>query len=393
MNKIYDITGRMAAVLALLLLTACGGSGQQTESDEQEEEGELTEVTLSPEQMKAVDIEVGSMERKTLAQTIAVSGQLALDPQSQAEVSPLVGGVVRSFTVHEGQTVKASQVVAYIENTAIVTLQRDYLTARQQLATAKQEADRQRLLDRNGAGVKKSLLEAESAEEVARATVQGLSQQLAQLGVSAATVTAGKMQTRIPVKSPIAGVVGSIRVSIGSYVDMQTPMMTVVDNSRLHCDLRVFERDIPRLRTGQTVDLQLTNDRTVRLSGKVYDINSAFDDETKAVKVHASLTSRPKAHLLPGMYVTGLVSVGHSECDALPSEAIVSKEGRHYVYVTTGKQKDGSMTFRPQEVTTGASALGYTQVTPTTELPQGVQFVRKNAFYISSVLEGESEEE
>lgn len=391
-KDIYKALCLCASVLALTMTAACGGN-QQTQEKEDEPEGELTEATLSQKQMTTVGIEVGQMERKRLAQTISVSGQLALDPQSRAEVSPLVGGVVRSFAIHEGQTVKAGQVVAYIENTDIVALQRDYLAARQEQATAHQEAERQRLLDKSGAGVKKTLQQAESAEAVARASMQGLAQQLAQLGIPASDITAGKMQTRIPVKSPISGVVGSIRVSIGSYVDMQTPMMTVVDNAKLHCDLRVFERDIPQLRTGQMVELQLTNDRAVRMSGKVYDINSAFDDDSKAVKVHASLTERPAAHLMPGMYVQGLISVGEKEVDALPTEAIISKEGKKYAYQMTEKKKDGSMTFRPVEVATGTSALGYTQVTPAGEATPGATYVKRNAFYISSMLEGEPEED
>lgn len=392
-KQIYKALGLCASVVTLMTMAACGGNGKQAQETEEEAEGELTEATLTQKQMATVGIEIGQMERKRLAQTISVSGQLGLDPQSRAEVSPLVGGVVRSFAIHEGQTVRAGQVVAYIENTDIVALQRDYLAAKQEMATAHQEAERQRLLDKSGAGVKKTLQQAESAEAVARASMQGLAQQLAQLGISANAITAGKMQTRIPVKSPIGGVVGSIRVSIGSYVDMQTPMMTVVDNAKLHCDLRVFERDIPQLRTGQTVELQLTNDRSVRMRGKVYDINSAFDDDSKAVKVHASLMERPAAHLMPGMYVQGLISVGEQEVDALPNEAIVSKEGKKYVYLMTEKKKDGAMTFHPVEVTTGTSALGYTQVTLTGEAKAGATYVKRNAFYISSMLEGETEED
>lgn len=392
-KQIYKALGLCASVVTLMTMAACGGNGQQAQETEEEAEGELTEATLTQKQMATVGIEIGQMERKRLAQTISVSGQLGLDPQSRAVVSPLVGGVVRSFAIHEGQTVRAGQVVAYIENTDIVALQRDYLAAKQEMATAHQEAERQRLLDKSGAGVKKTLQQAESAEAVACASMQGLAQQLAQLGISANAITAGKMQTRIPVKSPIGGVVGSIRVSIGSYVDMQTPMMTVVDNTKLHCDLRVFERDIPQLRTGQTVELQLTNDRSVRMRGKVYDINSAFDDDSKAVKVHASLMERPAAHLMPGMYVQGLISVGEQEVDALPNEAIVSKEGKKYVYLMTEKKKDGAMTFHPVEVTTGTSALGYTQVTLTGEVKAGATYVKRNAFYISSMLEGETEED
>lgn len=379
-----------------VVMAACGG--KQTDNTENgpetsaHEEEEPTEVTLTSRQMETVGIKTGQMEKRSLGQSIRVSGQLALDPQSQAVVSPLAAGVIRSFTVHEGNRVKAGQVVAYLENTEVVELQRSYLTALREMEGAVHERARQQQLMNQGAGVKKTLQQAESAYAVAHASVLGLGQQLRQLGVSTKNVSAGRFVTRIPVKSPISGVVGRITVSVGSYADMQTSLMTVVDPGRLHCDLRVFEKDIPYLRVGQTVDLVLTNDRNVHMQGRIYDINSAFDDNSKAVKVHASLPVKPGVKLMPDMFVTGLINVGRHEVTAMPDESIVSKDGKKYIFQLVSKDDKGQ-TFKPVEVVTGVSELGYTQVTLTGDRTAGDVYVKKNAFYISSMMEGDTDED
>lgn len=380
------------SILAIALALAACGSKEKKDAGQEEAAPTLQQVTLTRQQMSAVGIKTGKMEQRQLGQTIRVSGQLALDPASRAEVSSLIGGVVRAISTHEGNRVAAGQTVAYIENTEVMEMQRSYLSALNALTSARQERERQHLLAAQNAGVKKTLQQADNDYAAASAQVAALSQQLAQLGISAKAVGEGRLTTRIPVKAPITGIVGKVSVSIGSYVDMQTPLMTVVDNTKLHVDLRVFEKDLAHLQVGQTVDLRLTNSPEVRLQGKITDINSAFDDDSKALKVHASLPQKPSAHLMPDMFVTGLINVGEHLTQAMPDESIVSRGGKKYIFMQTGTSAEGT-NFRAVEVTTGVSELGYTQVTLMENVSPDALFVTRNAFYISSMLDGESEEE
>lgn len=398
MKKLYKLfsIGKVAIYVAFLAtLAACNHANKQqgeTEETAETAEATLSEITLTARQMQTVGISVGPMERRQIGSVVKANGQLNLDAESRAEVSPLTGGVVRSVTVREGTRVGAGQVVAYIENTDIVELQKNYLTAHAEALAAQEELSRQQLLTDQGAGVKKTLQQAASSHRVAKAQEAGLAQQLRQLGISTAAVLGGKMTTRIPVKAPLSGTVGQLKVSVGSYVDMQTSLMTIVNNDRLHCDLRVFEKDIPLLREGQAVTMQLTNNRSVSIEGRIEDINSAFDDDSRAVKVHVVFTRKPQAKLMPGMFVTGTIAVGEHATDALPDEAIVSMEGKKFVFMQTGATAEGTQ-FRPVEVTTGDSALGYTEVTPLQELKPDTKFAVKNAFYISSMLEGGDDED
>ena len=84
-----------------------------------------------------------------------------------ADVTSLVGGVVRKIYVTEGQQVKAGQVVAHIENTEIVGLQKDYLIAVKETSVTHQELLRQKTLASQKAGVEKTLQQASAAYEMA----------------------------------------------------------------------------------------------------------------------------------------------------------------------------------------------------------------------------------
>ncbi len=382
----------MICMAMAMTLAACGNSTKENKEEESAAVATPQAVTLTDRQMQAVGITLGTMQRRNLGKTVRASGQLALDARSRADVSPLCGGVVRAVLVGEGDAVKAGQTVAYIENTEIVELQKSYLVASSEATSARLELQRQQRLAAQDAGVKKSLQQAESAMAAASAQKKAVERQLRQLGVNPGNVAAGRFATRMPVVSPISGVVGRVKVSLGSYVDMQTVMMTVADNSRLHCDLTVFEKDVPYLREGQWADIVLTNDRAVQLRGRIYGINSSFDDDTRAIRVHCSLEGKSRARLMPGMYVNGMISTGTRETDAMPDEAIVGMGGKKYIFAQTSAAK-GTHTFRAVEVATGDSGLGYTAVTPLSDLPEGALLVKANAFYISSMLEGGDEEE
>lgn len=379
-------------ILFFILLTACNKNAPTEKKDAKEktEEShtESVEVEISESQMKAVDIRLGKIEQRDLNSVIRVNGEMALDPQRRAEVTSLLGGIIRQITVIEGRSVRAGQTVAYLENTEIVELQKNYLTRKKEALIAEQEYRRQKDLSSQGAGVEKTLQQASANFEITKAQLIGLEKQLKQISISPAQVSAGNMVTRIPIKTPISGIVSKINISTGSYVDMQTPLMNVTDNSGIHCDMKVFEKDINMVKIGQEVNIVLTNQQGTNLKGVVYEINKSFEGDTKAITVHTTIQSKPDIRLIPGMYVTGLINVGKQKTDAVPNDAIISNEGKKYIFVLEKEAREEGVKmyhFQRVEVLTGISELGYTQITPVNKLENGVTIVKNNAFYLASM--------
>lgn len=377
--------------LSLLFLGSCGQNPKneaEKEGTEESHGGESVEVELTESQMKAVDIQLGQIEQRDLNSIIRVNGEMALDPQKKAEVTSLLGGIVKQVTVIEGRSVSAGQTVAYLENTEIVELQKNYLTTKKEALIAEQEHRRQKELSSQGAGVEKTLQQAAANYEITKAQLTGLEKQLRQLSISPEQVSAGNMVTQIPLKTPISGTVSKINISTGSYVDMQTPLMSITDNAGIHCDVKVFEKDINMVKIGQEVDITLTNQPSVNLKAEIYEINKSFEGDTKAIIVHANIKRKSDLKLIPGMYVTGLINVGKQKTDAVPNDAIVSNEGKKYIFVLEKEDyEEGVKTyhFERVEVLTGISELGYTQITPVNKLEEGVTIVKANAFYLASM--------
>ena len=380
------------------------GSEAHAHEEHEHEEVDFDHIPLTAKQVSTVDLKMGEAVEREMDATIDAKGALVLRAQAMGDVTSLMGGIVKSISVKEGQYVHRGQVVATVENTDVVSLQREYYSAAKECELARIDMERQKLLAHNGAGIKRSLQQAQKDYHVAHANMLGIGRQLAQMGISTATVAKGKFTTAFPLRAPISGIVSEMTASLGSYADMQTPLMKIRNTQAVECDLNVFEKDLPKIKVGNRVILNLTNQPGVKLSGTVYGMNQYFNDNTKAVAVHVKLdaasvksylhSSSGNTHggkLFAGMYVSGKIATGSQQCLALPSQAIVNSDGKQYVFALNGAPSKGNYSFSRHEVTTGASDGKYTEVKLCDHLLKGKdgaagkKIVTENAYYLASL--------
>lgn len=391
---------RLILVAALTVITFVGFSflsqskAETSESENQEEEIDFQNIPLSEKQVKAVDLKMGEAQEREMDAMLHANGSLVLRAQDMGNVSSLMGGIVKNVYVKEGQMVSRGQVVATIENTDVVTLQREYYTAYKESEMARLELDRQKTLASAGAGIKKTLQMSEKNYKVAQANLLGTGRQLQQMGISTKEVAKGKFTTVFPLRAPISGTVSDMQASLGSYADMQTPLMKIRNNHAVECDLNVFEKDIAKVKVGDQVLVSLTNQPGVNVSGRVYGMNQYLNKGTKSIAVHVKLDAKRGAKLFEGMYVSGQIATGRQLCMTLPDKAIVSADGKQYVFALNQQHsKGGTYSFSRHEVTTGVSNNGYTEVALCKHLKKGQKIVTDNAFYLASLTGDHGEED
>lgn len=386
-----------------------------------EHENALT-VSLTPEQMKAVKVQLGGIEQKQLTSSLKLNGVLKVPNDNMAQVTSLYQGVVKSLHVRAGDTVKKGQLVATIANPQYITLQEEYLTLLGKIAFGELEETRQKELSSGNAGALKNLQAVQAELRTMRTRKASLAKQLQLMGIDPAKVADGNLIASLSVSSPIAGVVSQVAASIGSPVDFASPIAEVVDNSQLHLDLFVFEKDLPRLQVGQTIHFTLTNNPGREYDAQVYGIGSSFEPNTKNVAVHARVQGR-KDGLIDGMNITALVSLDKATLDAVPSDAIVNFEGQDYILAVTDahgetehheaaadghddhdeaghqhgaeekpeKAAEGSLTFERIPVRKGTSDVGYSEITLLKEIPKTAKIVTTGAFFVLAKMTNQGE--
>jgi cobalt-zinc-cadmium efflux system membrane fusion protein len=391
-NKIYQL---IVVISCLAMLLSCSGNSGNIKSEEKEKAVEG--LTLSLKQMNTVGIEIGPIEQRNLDAIVKANGQLAVPPQNKADVSILSGGIINHIYVLEGQQVKRGQTLATITNQDLIKIQQDYLAAKNNFTYIQAEYERQTQLRAAGAGTGKSFQSAQATYNAERSRIAAYQSQLKQLGIATAQVSDGNIASQFPVRAPISGTVGQVIANTGAFVQPGTSIMEVVDNSKIHCDLTVFEKDLMQVKVGQKVTFQLTNQNNQLITGTINGINKSFENESKGVIVHAVINNKEQKNLIPGMYVTALISTGNHLTSAVPVDAVVRSQGKQYIFVViqpeTQKGTEKKLSFKKEEVSTGVSELGYVEIKPLNPLPENVKVVLKGAFYLESKSAGGAEED
>lgn len=402
-------------IISLLFISffaiSCGKKEQEPQGEiktEQTEENHIEEpqtiAELTEEQMKSVGVTLGTVEMKELTSTIKANGLLRVPNNKKATVTSLYGGVIQTIKVQIGDFVRKGQVLATISNPEYIQVQEQYLTVNSRISFAEQEFRRQKELFDNDAGAKKNLQSADSELKSLRTQRASLQKQLQLMGISPGKVSNGNLRSGLVITSPISGIISNINAQIGSYVDVSSPVLDIIDNNSIHLDLQVFEKDLPKMKIGQIVHFKLTNNPETEYDAKIYSIGSSFENESKTISVHANVTGN-KTGLIDGMNITGIVSLDKSTTPAIPDDAIVAVDGKYYVFVQTNKKVEEhkeeksenhgkeevkkhskTMNFEKVEIVKGSSDMGYTAITSVAPIAPDTKIVVKGAFFVNAKL-------
>lgn len=387
-------------LFGLLFLSACGG-GDTAPNEVHTEEEEHTENTLSVElterQMEAVGIQIGQFSYLPLKNTVKANGVLELPPQKKADISALVSGQVSDINVIEGDRVKIGEVLATIEDPAIIDMQQEFIEANEQRDYLQQDYERKKRLQDEGVGSQRDFQESTSKYRSNEARISGIKSKLELLGLDPKQVLEGKITSSVPVRSPLDGFVRLIEVNRGSYINPGKHMFEVVDNSELHIDLMVYEKDLHRVKKEQLLYFRYANQPTSALyKGKVFAVGKAFEQTTKAVRVHAHLLEE-QINLLPGMYVEAMIVTNDETVLSLPEQAVVSDEGQSYIFIVeneeTAEVEQASDSdnhhgthLKAVPVVTGAKEEGYVEIRLLEDITDQSKVVTKGAFFVLSEM-------
>lgn len=399
-----------AAFSVSLLLGACNEKKVE-EAENHEEEKSETEVALTENQFRTIGIETGVVENRNLNAVIKANGYTTVPPQNAANVSALMSGVVKDILVLEGTFVEKGKVLATIQNLEVVEIREEYNSAIANIEYLQLEFNRQKTLSDENVNPRKTFQEVKSKLAVERAKAAAAKSKLEALNVSV-----GGNSSVFPLVSPIKGYVGKISISKGAFAETGIPLIEVVDNSQMHLDLNVYEKDLASISVGQEVDFVLTNQSNKAIKGKIFGINKSFSNESKTVAVHAKINPESSKGLISGMYVSANINVNNVTLPALPKDAVVRNGDKYFVFVldenhqetkaheteethvekgehNEAEGKHNEVHFKAVEVVPGTIDMGYTAVKFIELLPADAKIVTKGAFYLLSAMKGGGEHE
>lgn len=372
-------------VFGMIVFAGCQNktATQETTVAQEEEHEENTgkEVELNSAQKKAAGIVMGQLEDKNLTDVIKVNGQTELPPQNQADVTTFLSGTITQILVNIGDRVNKGQVLAIADSPEFIRLQEEYQISKNNLEYLELEYKRQQTLRAENVNSEKTYQKTKSELNIEKSRYQSLTNQLSLLGTNP-----NAMSRTLKIVAPISGNISAIPIRIGTNMVNGQTLFSLVDNSKIHLDLKIYEKDLPYVHEGQKVSFNLTNINKEEVTATIFSIGKAFEPGTKTVIAHANINQVPD-NLIPGLYVNALIDVGAKTVKALPNEAIVKADGRTFIFVSdTSEEHEEHYHYQRVEVKTGVQELGYTQVEIVEEVPANYSIVIQGAYYLQSHL-------
>ena len=253
------------------------------------------------------------------------------------QISPKVGGFITQINVKEGQSVSAGQVLFVLDN---VTYQAQVRQAQAAVNTAQASCNTAKLSFENSQKLYENKVigdfELQSATNQYESAKAGLAQ------AQAALASAKEALSFCYVKSPAAGVVGTLPFKVGALVSAANVLTTVSNISSMEVYFSMTEKDALEMsKSGEglaalpAVKLQLADGTVYDHDGKVTKMSGVIDQATGTVQMIA-VFSNPEKLLKSG--ASGNIIIPHDNASAIviPQACVMEVQNKKFVY-TLGK--------------------------------------------------------
>ena len=306
----------MFAAASMLLASCGGGGGRPTFGD-----NEYPVVTVG-----------------TSSTTMQSTYPAIIKGVQDVEIHPKVQGFITQINVKEGQTVSAGQVLFVLDNATyqaqVRQAQAQVNTATASLNTAKLTYDNSQKLFESGVIGDYELQSSKNSYESA---VAGLAAAQANLA------SAKEMLSFCYVKSPAAGVVGSLPLKVGTLVSASNTLTTVSNISSMEVYFSMTEKDM--LTMGKTaggmngaiesmpaVKLKLADGTEYGQEGHVTKMSGVIDAATGSVQIIAVFPN-PEKMLKSGG--SGAIIIPKSSSDAIiiPPGCVSEVQNKKFIYI------------------------------------------------------------
>ena len=315
-------------------------------------------------------VQVTAVTQATIQRIVAGDG--ALFPLNQASLIPKITAPVQKFYVNRGDHVKQGQLLAVLENgdliaaaneskgtveqaesnlrttegatvpDSVVKAQTDVESARTARDNAKKVLDSREQLFKEGALAQRLVDESRVAYSQAESQLQAAQEHLRtlqsvakeeQIKGAAAQVQSAKahlvsQETQVAysrVTSPIAGIVADRPLNVGEMANPGSPLLTIVDISRVVARVDVPQGEASAVKVGQTATLTQPDSKE-EVQGKVTVVSPATDPNSTTVQVWI-LIDNPGERLKPGMAMHAAIATEvYKAATVVPVAAILPGE-------------------------------------------------------------------
>jgi cobalt-zinc-cadmium efflux system membrane fusion protein len=339
-------------------------------------------VELSAQALANAELELASAGPGEVHVPLSLPGEVSLNQDTLAHVTPRVAGTAREVRKNVGEVVKKGEVLALLDSRDLAESQREFLASKERLSLAEATFARAEQLQKENVSAEKDFLEAKQALAEARIEQRSAAQKLQAVGGPGA---AGSGYALV---APFAGTIIEKHISVGEVLSEQTRAFTIADLSSVWVNVTVYAKDLSRVAVGQSA-LVRAEGIPLAAEGTIAYLGQVVGELTRSATARVVLQN-PGPAWRPGLFATAEVSVDRARAELVVEDAAIQTvAGKSVVFV----QERAGFVVRPLSLGRAGKTAGEpaTRVVEVLDgLKPGERYVRKNSFLLKAEL-GKSE--
>ena len=371
---------KIKKILPVLLILAGCHTGDRSSNQGMEENVE-EKISITEDQIEEMGLEIGYLQQENIAAGVAVNGYLDTPPQYQANVSSIIEGRITEIYFLPGDYVRKGREIIRMESPDFIRLQQNYIEVRGELNYLKNEYERQKKLSESNVSAKKIFLQAERDYQSKTAEFSSLASQLKLLYVDPEKLMPDQLSPVVKIRAPINGYITEIFSNLGEFIPAEQVVFRMVNPEHLHAELNVFEKDILKIKKGQSVEIRIPQMVDSVILGEVFLVGKELDESSRSINVHVHIPENDQ--LVVGMYLEGRILTSEEKVYVVPNEALMLEERGASIFMVISQGID-EYEFKKVPVKTGIERDGKTQVFLSENLTSDTKIAISGIYYLSS---------
>jgi len=343
--------------LSVLFVLAC--ENEVENASENQADNKYYSV-VSEAQFNSEEIEIGSAQKRVINSAISVNGIIEAPPNSIAGINPLIGGKIKEIKVNIGDKVRKGEVLALIQSTDLIELQKDFLMSFMKYKALKQDFERITKLVAEDIAAKKELIQIESEYKSTKAQFQALKLKLELLNMDISKIENGDFKSEFPLIAPISGFVSQINLKISDFVEPDLQFIEIVNSDNLRLSLNVFERDIYKFKVNSKLSFYNINNPDKIYNAEISHIGKNLDLKSKSVNCYAKILD-DNSQFINNSFVKAQILTDTIKRMTIPNTAIFQINDENYALEFV-KKENGFYYFNNYKLKLGSKDNNFSEV-------------------------------
>ena len=321
-------------------------------------------IKIDPVTVQNIGVKIETVEKRKLEKMIRTVGKIEYNETKVYNINTkIMGWVEKLYVDYTGKYVQKGQPLLEIYSPELVSTQEEYL---QSIKYQKKMSGSSSTEARKGTN---ELVESSKRRllywDISEKDIVELEQR-------------GTPKKTMIIYSPVDGIVTEKMVLQGQNIMAGMELYKIADLSTVWVIADVYQYEVPWIKNGQEIELNLSYLPDKSYKGLVTYIYPFLNEESKTIKVRAEVRNTANYDFKPGMFANVTIKSPVSfNTIAVPEQSLIRSGERTIAVISLG----GGY-FDPREIKTGVTASGYVQILD--GIKAGEKIVTSSQFLIDS---------